>query len=72
MSTPPGRWSRVTVYPDKWVDPAEDPRNTEAVSPHGELAPLPDHLSDHRRTLLMKCDGPAGLPRGRVDGRVGQ
>ncbi|MCC6495031.1 MAG: hypothetical protein IT193_02100, partial [Propionibacteriaceae bacterium] len=55
MSTPPGRWSRATVYPDLWVDPAEDPRNTDGVSPDGELATLQDYLADYRLTLLLKC-----------------
>ncbi|MCC6496335.1 MAG: DUF664 domain-containing protein [Propionibacteriaceae bacterium] len=57
MSTPPGRWSRATVYPDMWVDPAEDPRNTDGVSPDGELATLQDYLADYRLTLLLKCEG---------------
>ncbi|KQS71328.1 hypothetical protein ASG41_20210 [Modestobacter sp. Leaf380] len=40
-----------------WVDPEVDPRNTDGVSPDGELATLLDYLTDHRTTLLMKCDG---------------
>ncbi len=57
MSEQPGRWTRATVYPDMWVDPDDDPRNSDGVSPDGELATLRDYLSDYRRTLLMKCDG---------------
>jgi uncharacterized damage-inducible protein DinB len=40
-----------------WVDPDDDPRNTDGTSPEGELATLSDYLSDYRATLLMKCDG---------------
>jgi hypothetical protein len=53
----PGRWTRATVYPDMWVDPGDDPRNTDGVSPDGELATLQDYLRDYRLTLQMKCDG---------------
>jgi hypothetical protein len=53
----PERWSRATVYPDMWVDPDDDPRNTGGVSPDGELATLQDYLTDYRLTLRMKCDG---------------
>jgi uncharacterized damage-inducible protein DinB len=49
------RWTQAKVYPDMWVDPDEDPRNTAGVSPDGELATLNDYLSDYRLTLLMKC-----------------
>ena len=51
------RWSKATVYPDMWVNPDDDPRNTDGVSPDGELATLQDYLSDYRLTLLMKCAG---------------
>lgn len=57
MSQQPGRWTRATVYPDMWVDPDDDPRNTDGVSADGELATLQDYLTDYRATLLMKCDG---------------
>lgn len=57
MSEQPSRWSQATVYPDMWVDPDDDPRNTNGVSPDGELATLLDYLSDYRNTLLMKCEG---------------
>lgn len=40
-----------------WVDPEEDPRNSEGVSPDGELATLQDYLHSYRLTLRMKCDG---------------
>lgn len=52
----PTRWTRATVYPDMWVDPADDPRNSEGVSPDGELPTLLDYLGRYRATLLMKCE----------------
>ncbi|MET0434166.1 MAG: DUF664 domain-containing protein [Cellulomonas sp.] len=52
----PTRWTRATVYPDMWVDPADDPRNSDGVSPDGELPTLADYLGRYRATLLMKCD----------------
>jgi uncharacterized damage-inducible protein DinB len=40
-----------------WVDPAEDPRDSAAASPEGELETLRDYLRSYRLTLLMKCEG---------------
>ena len=57
MSTSPRRWSIATVYPDMWVDPDDDPRNTDGHSPDGELATLLDYLHDYRLTLNLKCQG---------------
>jgi hypothetical protein len=57
MSEVPSRWTKASVYPDMWVDPDEDPRNSDGVSPDGELATLWDYLTDYRLTLRMKCDG---------------
>ena len=52
----PERWTKATVYPDMWVDPAEDPR--EALrTPVGELATHRTYLTQYRMTLVMKCDG---------------
>lgn len=51
------RWTKATVYPDMWVDPDDDLRNCDGVSPDGELPTLQDYLSDYRLTLLMKCEG---------------
>jgi uncharacterized damage-inducible protein DinB len=51
------RWSKATVYPDMWADPTDDPRNSDGVSPDGELATLQDYLTSYRLTLLMKCEG---------------
>ncbi|MGJ6980857.1 DinB family protein [Aestuariimicrobium soli] len=53
----PHRWTQATVYPDMWVNPEDDPRNTDGVSPDGELATLQDYLTSYRHTLLMKCEG---------------
>jgi uncharacterized damage-inducible protein DinB len=56
MSEQAPRWTKATVYPDMWVDPEDDPRNSEGVSPDGELPTLLDYLSGYRATLRMKCD----------------
>jgi uncharacterized damage-inducible protein DinB len=53
----PERWTKARVYPDMWADPGEDPRNSEGVSPDGELATLQAYLRNYRLTLLMKCEG---------------
>lgn len=57
MSDQPARWSRATVYADMWVDPDDDPRSGEGVTPEGELATLLQFLADYRITLRMKCEG---------------
>ncbi|MFI2028028.1 DinB family protein [Streptomyces buecherae] len=57
MSERPERWSQASVYPDMWADPDDDPRNSDGVSPDGELATLADFLSGYRMTLRMKCEG---------------
>ncbi|MFJ7337001.1 DinB family protein [Streptomyces sp. NPDC101110] len=54
--TDPTRWTRATVYPDMWVDPGDDPRETDA-RPVGEHGTLLDHLRSYRLTLEMKCQG---------------
>jgi len=68
VSEVPERWSKATVYPDVWVDADEDPRNSEGVSPDGELAALQDYLRHYRLTLQMKCEGldPENLARRSV------
>lgn len=55
--TVPSRWTQATLYPDMWVDPDDDPRNTGVVSPDGELATLTDYLTSYRMTLRLKCEG---------------
>lgn len=57
MSDAPERWTRATVYADMWVDPDDDPRNSDGLSPDGELPTLKDYLGGYRMTLRMKCDG---------------
>ncbi|MEU6535071.1 DinB family protein [Streptomyces sp. NPDC047000] len=57
MADRSARWTQATVYPDMWVDPDDDPRNTDGPSPEGELATLQDYLADYRMTLRMKCEG---------------
>jgi hypothetical protein len=68
VSDVPPRWTKASVYPDMWADPGEDPRNSEGVSPDGELATLQDYLRNYRLTLLMKCEGldPGQLARRSV------
>ncbi len=56
VSEQAGRWTKATVYPDMWVNPDDDPRNSEGVSPDGELATLKDYLHNYRLTLRMKCE----------------
>ncbi len=53
----PERWTASTVYADMWVDPADDPRGSEGLSPDGERPTLDDYTRAYRHTLLMKCDG---------------
>lgn len=57
VSDVPERWRQASVYPDMWADPDEDPRNSDGVSPDGELATLQDYLRNYRLTLQMKCEG---------------
>jgi Protein of unknown function (DUF664) len=48
------RWTRSTVYRDMWVDPDDDPRETE-VDSSDERAMLLDYLRYYRLTIEMKC-----------------
>lgn len=48
------RWTQATVYPDMWVDPDDDPRESE-VAAAGERSTLADYLRRYRLTLAMKC-----------------
>lgn len=57
MTTPPERWTKATVYPDMWVNPDDDPRDTDKNAPDGELPTLLHYLKSYRLTILMKCDG---------------
>ncbi len=44
------------AYPDLWVDPQDDPRET-GVLPRGEREVLASYLDHYRTTLEMKCEG---------------
>ncbi|MDN5660124.1 MAG: hypothetical protein L0G72_05110 [Brevibacterium aurantiacum] len=57
MSTTPNRWTKASVYPDMWVDPDDDPRNTDGRSPDGEAETQLEFIRDYRSTLRMKCEG---------------
>lgn len=57
MSTTPNRRTQATVYPDMWVDPDDDPRNTDGTSPDGEAETQLEFIHDYRFTLRMKCEG---------------
>jgi uncharacterized damage-inducible protein DinB len=56
VSDQPARWTKSTIYSDMWVDPNEDPRQSEGASAVGELATLQDFLRHYRMTLRMKCE----------------
>jgi uncharacterized damage-inducible protein DinB len=43
-------------YPDLWVDPEDDPRQTDS-SPRGEKAVLAEYLDHFRMTFELKCEG---------------
>jgi hypothetical protein len=68
VSDVPARWTKASVYPDMWADPDQDPRNSDGVSPDGELPTLRDYLRNYRLTLRMKCEGldPGQLARRSV------
>ncbi|GAA2938635.1 DinB family protein [Streptomyces violaceus] len=54
------RWTRSTIYPDMWIDPDDDPRETEVdldVDAVDELGTLRESLRYYRLTLEMKCAG---------------
>ncbi len=57
MSDGAARWTQASVYPDMWVDPDDDPRESDGDAPEGELATLLDYLTSYRLTLRMKCEG---------------
>ena len=53
MTEPPSPADRK--YPDMWVDPEDDPRETDV--PRGEKAVVAGYLRAYRLTLEMKCAG---------------
>jgi hypothetical protein len=54
--SPAPRWTESTVFPDMWVDPDDDPRETD-VDSSDERAVLLDYLRYYRLTFQMKCSG---------------
>lgn len=48
------RWTRSTVFADMWVDPDDDPRESEAGAAD-ERGTLLEYLNRYRLTLEMKC-----------------
>jgi uncharacterized damage-inducible protein DinB len=50
----PTRWTKSTVYADMWVDPDDDPRETDTATVD-ERSTLLDYLRRYRLTLEMKC-----------------
>jgi hypothetical protein len=50
------RWTQSTVYPDMWIDPDDDPRETDAPVAD-ERAMLLEYLRYYRLTLELKCAG---------------
>ncbi len=50
------RWTKSTVYRDMWVDPDDDPRETD-VAAIDERGVLLDYLRHYRLTMEMKCAG---------------
>ncbi len=43
-------------YPDMWLDPEDDPRDT-GTTPRGEKAVLAEYLDHFRMTFELKCEG---------------
>lgn len=56
MTARPQRWTVSTKYPDMWVDPVDDPRDS-GTPLVGERDTLLEYLNAYRLTLKMKCDG---------------
>ncbi len=44
-------------FPDMWVDPDDDPRDTGGEPLRGERAVVLDYLRHYRLTFEMKCEG---------------
>lgn len=49
--------SKAQQYPDMWVDPANDPRESAASRATDERSVLLEYLQHFRLTFEMKCDG---------------
>lgn len=50
----PDRWTASTVYADMWLDPDDDPRESD-VELQDERATLIEYLRAYRLTLELKC-----------------
>jgi uncharacterized damage-inducible protein DinB len=50
----PERWTASAVFPDMWVDPDNDPRDT-GLELADERSTLIDYLRAYRLTLRLKC-----------------
>src|ERR687898_295860 len=50
----PTRWTKSTVYRDMWLDPDDDPRETD-VETVDERSTLLEYLRYYRLTMEMKC-----------------
>jgi len=48
------RWTAASVYPDMWVDPDKDPRDS-GTPLTDERSTLVEYLRAHRLTFEMKC-----------------
>ncbi|WP_159609152.1 DUF664 domain-containing protein [Glutamicibacter sp. JC586] len=57
MNELPERWTKSVQLPDMWLDPGEDPRDTDEPDPVGEQATYARYLRDYRWTLELKCQG---------------
>ena len=68
VSDVPERWTKASVYPDMWADPARIPRDSAGVSPDGELATLQDYdgelPADPADEVRRAGPGAAGVPVG--------
>ena len=52
----PERWTASPAYPDEWMDPADDPRET-GTELGDERSVLVEYVRLYRLTLEMKCAG---------------
>ncbi|CAM3308606.1 Mini-circle protein [Stackebrandtia soli] len=58
-----------TKYPDMWVDPEDDPRESDAVSLGDERATIMEYMRTQRLTLELKCSelDAAGMAKRSVE-----
>ncbi len=55
MTTQPSRWTQASIYPDMWVDPADDPRERVGTPAADERSTVLGYLRRYRLTLELKC-----------------